>query len=153
MNMKYLLTLPLILFSLFSHSEGSVYYCISEKSYIHYSPNVPTEVIDGPLETDKFSIKIDLQNKTMENEELVLWNPNNSDIVFKEGQFKGEFQTIECNDFRGVLRCVTSFGTSFSFDPKTNEYIHIMSNDGSLDNGLYDHRFVRSEFGKCEKFD
>ena len=151
--MKYLLTLPLILFSLFSYSEGIVYYCVGEKTYIHYSPNVSIEVRDGKLESNKFSIKIDLQNKTMENEELVLWNPNNSDIVFKEGQFKGEFQTIECNDFRGVLRCVTSFGTSFSFDPKTNEYIHIMSNDGSLDNGLYDHRFVRSEFGKCEKFD
>jgi len=150
--MKYLLTLPLILFSLFSYSEGIVYYCVGEKTYIHYSPNVSIEVRDGKLESNKFSIKIDLQNKTMENEDLILWNPNVFDMKFTKGPFSGELQTIDCNDYRGNLRCVTSLGRIFSFDSKTNEYVSIVLNDGSLDK-LFEDRFVESEFGKCEKFD
>ena len=152
MNMKYLLTLPLILFSLFSYSEGIVYYCVGEKTYIHYSPNVSIEVRDGKLESNKFSIKIDLQNKTMENEDLILWNPNVFDMKFTKGPFSGELQTIDCNDYRGNLRCVTSLGRIFSFDSKTNEYVSIFYNDGLFDTH-FEERFVKSEFGKCEKFD
>ena len=145
--MKYLLTLPLILFSLFSYSEGIVYYCVGEKTYIHYSPNVPKEISDGTLKPSKYSIKIDLQNKTMENKDLVLWNPKKETLKFKD-----TLQTISCNNYSEILRCVTSLGRTFSLDSKTNEFVTIMINDGYND-GMFEDRFVESEFGKCEKFE
>lgn len=145
--MKTLITTFLILFSSVSLSEGSVYYCVGEKKYIHYSPNVPKEITDGTLKPNKHSIKIDLQNKTIENDRLVLWDSNKDGI-----KLEGEIQTIDCNNYRGVLRCVTSLGRIFSFDPKTNEYVSIQISDGSNDD-FFEDRFVYSEFGKCEKFE
>ena len=163
MNMKYLITLPLILFSLFSHSEdeldkilndfdketnSGIYYCISEKSF-YISP---TKLSDsGVLEDgDKFSVKIDLKNQMILSERFNLFDPN--EYVYKLSD-KKELDIQSCSIKNRVMDCYSPFGTMFSFNTQTKEYMWVVMNNGRNETNDGGKGGLISSFGSCEKFD
>ena len=149
--MKFFLSVVLTLLSSVSFSESEVYYCVGDKSYVFYSTSSDGEPKDGTLKPGRYTVKIDLENKIIQNEELDMWDPNR--FSFTVGEDKRP-QKINCGEYQNVLRCDNSLGSSFSFNPDSREFLSVRMNDGSMDfihNGKV--RYVQSEFGKCERFD
>ena len=158
MNMKYLITLPLILFSLFSHSEDELdkifndiesqykklsgkYYCISQKPFIYYS-----EFNNDIFKSDFYSKKNDSFNKPKGVLEVDYLNQS----IYSKFLVMGFSQcNIVGND---VLSCTDNErGRNISFNPNTNEYFLSEFFDGRI---LVDGtKFINSEIGQCEKVD
>jgi len=159
MNMKYLLTLPLILFSLFSHSEDELdkifndiesqykklsgkYYCISQKPFMYYS-----EFNNDIFKSDFYSKGNDTFNKPKGVLEVDYLNQS----IFSR-KFLG-MGFSQCNIVgNDVLSCTDNErGRNISFNPNTNEYFLSEFFDGRVLVSGY--KFINSEIGQCEKVD
>lgn len=158
--MKYLLTLPLILFSLFSHSEDELdrifndieskykklsgkYYCISQTPFMYNSKNFNFKsdyfliTKDDPYRKPKGTLIVDYLNKSIDGGSYLGMKsiPNQCRIV-------GNY----------VLSCFEYMRSrSLTFDPNSNEFFLTEHFDGRI---VKDAKgFITAEIGQCEKVD
>ena len=134
-NMKYLFTLSLILFSVFSHSEDINYYCVGQNPYSYYS------------DTDSMGLKSGSFSNPKSKGVLTV----NYEKKFITSKFLG-FSSYRCDEIQNnILHCFDSLQKTLSFNPKVNKYFFVLINSGQL--GSDWGYFIRSEIGQCEKVD
>ena len=129
--MKTLLTLFVLLFSFPLYAE--IYYC-TEDDRVGFKKNNNNKVTEFQLQ--KFTIKIDIKNKTVFTEE------DNDAVTYDS------FTNFECITYaESEIYCINDLGDAFTFNKNTNNFkIASMIN---TDNDLDDPSISQ---GTCSKF-
>ena len=129
--MKTLLTLFVLLFSFPLYAE--IYYC-TEDDRVGFKKNNNNKVTEFQLQ--KFTIKIDIKNKTVSTEE------DNETVYY------GSYTNSECiTYFESEIYCINDLGDAFTFNKNTNNFkiAQMINTDRDIDDPSISQ-------GTCSKF-
>ena len=129
--MKILLTLFVLLFSFPLYAD--IYYC-TEDDRVGFKKDNNNQVTEFQLQ--KFTIKIDIKNKTVSTEE------DNETVYY------GSSANSECiTYFESEIYCINDLGDAFTFNKNTNNFkiASMINTDSDLDDPSISQ-------GTCSKF-